>query len=572
MKKFLITILILAFLVGGGALGAYIYRSNKRNSNPVNVYSVSNWLGNYYDMETSLSGNIVLSDEQTVYIERDKIIKEIHATPGDAVKVGDVLLEYDTTQEQLKLNTMIAELAVTETNVKLANNQLAKLQGITPIPDDSEIPETEAEKRVREADEALQKAQDEAIQPAIDEADAEATALERAENLKDIEADFYELRTERYKAKKVWYDFLGKEMDEEDPDKDKTEEPTEENTEATTEVSTEELTENDRIREETRLKTLFVKADEDYKKASEDYNNATTAFEDAQNKYLEAQKKSEEAQKAVDEAQKKYDEAFEAQQKEYEEQMENPTPVYTESELKRAIRLKNEEIKDLNLSIANQNLAIKRQQNIIDKGKVVSELDGTIQICDISEEAISGGQPAIVVSAEGAYSAKVSVDEFSLDEIQIGDEVTILSYDTGNTYFGKVSKKSEAPTNDSYNYYEYTASSYPVTVVIEGGEDLAEGMWVEVTPSSDFAWDAKANEIVLPLALCKKENGGYYVMKRDGDRLKKQYISTGKIYWGQYIVVKSGLNSGDFIAFPYEKDAVEGKVCKEADLSDLYGY
>ena len=93
MKKFLITILILAFLVGGGALGAYIYRSNKRNSNPVNVYSVSNWLGNYYDMETSLSGNIVLSDEQTVYIERDKIIKEIHATPGDAVKVDEFLVD-----------------------------------------------------------------------------------------------------------------------------------------------------------------------------------------------------------------------------------------------------------------------------------------------------------------------------------------------------------------------------------------------------------------------------------------------------------------------------------------------
>ena len=61
-------------------------------------------------------------------------------------------------------------------------------------------------------------------------------------------------------------------------------------------------------------------------------------------------------------------------------------------------------------------------------------------------------------------------------------------------------------------------------------------------------------------------------MKREGDRLKKQYVSTGKIYWGQYIVIKSGLNASDAIAFPYAKDAVEGKVCKEADLSDLYGY
>ena len=191
---------------------------------------------------------------------------------------------------------------------------------------------------------------------------------------------------------------------------------------------------------------------------------------------------------------------------------------------------------------------------------------------DISEESIAGGSPAIVISAEGAYSARVSVDEFSLDEMEIGEEVSILSYDTGSTYYGKVSKKSEAPSNDGYSYYEYTASSYPVTIVIEGGEDLSEGMWVEVTRNSDVSWGEKSNEIVLPLAFCKKEKGSYYVMKREGDRLKKQYISTGKIYWGQYIVVKSGLKPDDFIAFPYAKDAVEGKVCKEADISDLYGY
>ena len=76
MKKFLITLFIIAFLVGGALLGAHIYRANKKNSNPVDVYGVSNWLGNYYDMEQSLSGTVVLSDEQTVYIERDKIIND----------------------------------------------------------------------------------------------------------------------------------------------------------------------------------------------------------------------------------------------------------------------------------------------------------------------------------------------------------------------------------------------------------------------------------------------------------------------------------------------------------------
>ncbi len=570
MKKFIITLFIIAFLVGGALLGAHLYRTNKRNSNPVDVYSVSNWLGNYYEMEQSLSGTVVLSDEQTVYIERDKIINDIHATPGDAVKVGDVLIEYDTTQEQLKLNSMMAELAVTETNLKLANNQLVKLQNITPIPDDSEIPKTPAELALEAAEEELTNAS-----ASVNEIQFKIKAIEPVNNdyYKDYNSalDTYnKVNYKRYIAKKELYEFQGKEMDEEEPSEIPTEQATEDvNGEEVTEATTEELSDEAK---EAVLSSRYNDLEISCKEAEDAKNDAQEKYNETNDEYQKLLKQMDDATAVETEAQKKRDEAFEAQQKEYEEQLENPTPVYTESELKRAIRLKNEEIKDLKLSIDNQNLAIKRQQKEISKGTVVAELDGIIQSVDISEESIAGGSPAIVISAEGAYSARVSVDEFSLDEMQIGDEVTILSYDTGGTYFGKVSKKSEAPSNDGYSYYEYTASSYPVTIVIEGGEDLSEGMWVEVTRDSDVSWGEKSNEIVLPLAFCKKEKGSYYVMKREGDRLKKQYISTGKIYWGQYIVVKSGLKPDDFIAFPYAKDAVEGKVCKEADISDLYGY
>ena len=566
MKKLLITILVIAFLVGAAALGAHIYRSNKKNSDPVNVYSVGNWLGNYYDTETSLSGTVVLSDEQTVYIERDKIIKEIYATPGDAVKVGDVLIEYDTTQEQLKLNTMSAQLSVTETDLKLANNQLAKLQSITPIPDDAEIPKSPAEQAYDEATEALNEAEKACIEPEADYSGAEANANTIASTMNDAEAKYNTCKEDVEVAQLAIDIFTNTVPEDYDKESDKYKK-------AYNSIYEDEyIKDMDESEQLIALNTRLVDAQNDEKEANKDFEEISFAFSEAQIVLKEAEDKLNAAHKTVEDAQAKFDAAYEAYMKEQEEQLENPTPIYTETELKRAIRLKNEEIKDLNLSVANQSLAIKRQQKVIEKGKVVSELDGIIQVCNITEESIAGGQPAIVVSAEGAYSARVSVDEFSLDEMQIGDEVTILSYDTGNTYFGKVSKKSEAPSESDYNYYDYTASSYPVTIVIQDGDDLYEGMWVEVTRASDFNFESKAGEIVLPLALCKKEKGGYYVMKREGDRLKKQYVSTGKIYWGQYIVIKSGLKAGDFIAFPYAKDAVEGKVCKEAEISDLYDY
>ena len=59
-------------------------------------------------------------------------------------------------------------------------------------------------------------------------------------------------------------------------------------------------------------------------------------------------------------------------------------------------------------------------------------------------------------------------------------------------------------------------------------------------------------------------------MKEVDGRLKKQYLETGKIYYGSQIVVKSGVTSEDYIAFPYEKEAVEGKVTVHKENDDLY--
>jgi hypothetical protein len=78
-----------------------------------------------------------------------RFFKEIYASPGDSVKVGDVILEYDSTQESLKLSSMEAQLDVTYTNLKLAENQLAKLNNVTPIEDGAEIPKNRSREETR---------------------------------------------------------------------------------------------------------------------------------------------------------------------------------------------------------------------------------------------------------------------------------------------------------------------------------------------------------------------------------------------------------------------------------------
>ena len=56
----------------------------------------------------------------------------------------------------------------------------------------------------------------------------------------------------------------------------------------------------------------------------------------------------------------------------------------------------------------------------------------------------------------------------------------------------------------------------------------------------------------------------------ENDKLKKQNVVTGKLLWGSYYEVKSGLSEEDYIAFPYGKTVVEGADTKESSSSDYY--
>lgn len=574
MKKFIITLITLLLIVGAALGGAYIYRTKRKNSDPVKVYPVSNFVGNWYEGSSSFSGNVVVSDEQNIYIEKDKLVKGIYASPGDSVKAGDVILEYDTTQESLKLDTMYAQLQVSYTDLRLAENQLEKLNNTTPIEDDAEIPKTPAEKKLEEAEKKLEEADKNALVPNTQYDDA-------IKNTKRCEAEMKseeELYKKELAAKDTVHDnlikfyksygisYLASPTDAQ-PEKMRTDEDIKKDIDIL-----------DKKYPDKKIKETYFGYMGQIKNAEDriddkltDYDAASKAYADAKEQENNKQKEAEAAQMLVEQAEAEVDKALEELKKEQDEQLENPEIVYTKTELARAIRLKNEEIRNLNLRIQNQNLSIKRQEKAIEKCKVLAEFDGVVRFNEVTDDVYSGMSPAIVIDASGVYSAVINVDELSLDEIYIGEQVDILSYDTGMSYTGKVSKIAENPS-ESGGYYEYTASSYPVSVVIDGGEDLSEGMWVEVTTAQTSNYESLQNEIVIPLALCKKENASYYVMKRENGRLKKQVISTGKIYYGTEIVVKAGITASDYIAFPYEKDAVEGKVCKEADLSDLYGY
>ncbi len=239
---------------------------------------------------------------------------------------------------------------------------------------------------------------------------------------------------------------------------------------------------------------------------------------------------------------------------------------YTKEELAEAIKAKEAEIDEMKFQLKQQQLDIDKQAKLLSDGVVYSRLDGEIETLDISDENIAAGGEIISVKGEKFYSMILTVDETSYSKFIIGQPMNMMSYDTGGQYKGIISKVSTIPAE---TYGDDSTSYYSVTVDVINGEDLMEGAWIEAS-FEQINFDGTSDSLILSRAFVREENGKFYVFKDDNGSLKKQYIKAGKIYYGSEIEILGGVTADDYIAFPYSKDAVEGRKTKIVTVDEMY--
>ena len=91
--------------------------------------------------DNSLSGNITSDVSQNIYLADSQTVKKIHVKEGDTVKVGDDLLTYDMTMENLDLEMKKLEKQGIELNIEKAKREITKLKNTKPSSDnDNEDP------------------------------------------------------------------------------------------------------------------------------------------------------------------------------------------------------------------------------------------------------------------------------------------------------------------------------------------------------------------------------------------------------------------------------------------------
>ena len=243
---------------------------------------------------------------------------------------------------------------------------------------------------------------------------------------------------------------------------------------------------------------------------------------------------------------------------------DNGETTYTKQEIEQMIKEQKESIRDLDLQLRQAKLQYTKKQKEEQNNTVYSELDGTVTyVGDSSNKS----KAFMKISGGGGYLVKISVNEFTLQEVKVGQSATVQDWMTGESYTGKVKSISTYPSDEQGYMGNTNSSYYPVYIQLDDSGELTDQSPVGVTLETE----SEQNSLYLESAFIVKENGKNYVyVQGEDEKLEKRQVTIGKSLDGYYTQIKNGLTGDDWVAFPYGKNVKEGAATRQADTSELW--
>ncbi len=244
---------------------------------------------------------------------------------------------------------------------------------------------------------------------------------------------------------------------------------------------------------------------------------------------------------------------------------------YTQEEIDQLIREQKAAVMQTELDIKTATLERQNLRNKLDSAVVKAQINGVVKTLAEEADARMNATPFISVTGGNGYMITGTVNESSLPMVTVGTVFMVQSWESGVSATARVTSVSEYPgfvdTGSSL-----PSSQYAFTAYIEDDVSLRNGEYVEMTLAEHGAWDSAW--YLQRMFIREDENGTSYVMIRGKDgKLRKQTVVTGKMVYGFYLEIKSGMSQDDYIAFPYGKDVKEGmntEIDDSGDLSWLY--
>lgn len=569
IKKGIIITSICAFTLVG--IKFYLNSTNK-----IDVNSVSTLNTGYWDNPSTSTGFVSSSDTQSVLYDASKTITQVFVQEGQQVNAGDPLLSYDLTTLQSAVDTSQLDVEKAQNAITLAEHELKKLLNTTPIPDVVEEPEIQDHTP--------------APLPGVPAKDGNGfypyvLSLSQAEK--------------NFTAYKIYYASTTSEAPEKGPHEEaslwKEERETKESNNTCwywieytyTDGSTNAYDPKDVVeyysdKQQIPNKEIFLagtKQNPYVFKLSENQGfvygklfldnanlNQYLRFDVYTNdgeidsswlvrcdKFTTKQSMNEGDMYSVISHTKEEQKYVEVEQK----PSQDISSGYTEIELAKAIRDKKQELKTLDLDLRKAKLSLSENKALLNDGIVRAKRSGIVRnIKDLSNPIQDGSAFLEVATGQGTY-IKGSISELMLNQIKVGDTISAYCWTSGETFDAKIQSIDTVPSsNSNYNGSgNPNVSYYGFEAYAKDASKIQAGEYLELTfnLSSDTT-----SSIWLSKAYVKQEGNKYYVLKDVHGKLKKQYVTVGKIVWGDTMEIKDGLSDTDYIAFAYSKNAKEG--------------
>lgn len=589
-------------LIGGAVIAAAIvigaggWAVLKQNQKAVKVAPVANMNqgGWYSESEIVNYGTVTTNFNQDIYYDESLTITDVYVHPGDAVKIGDPLIAYDTTLATLELEMKQMQIEGIGLNIQNVQAELNQLRATTPVASSGQT----------DGRQTAAAAQSAHTPQAVDN---ETTANNRVQPVpmaasKSSRAQIAPMTTE--------------------PDNGNTEQPEgPDPSDGPDQPDTPDQSDkpDDPVRpvigqefpDELRGKTIYTSISADAKP----YNEDADGSEEHPGRFLCAPGTTVDAAfmkavlenqtvcvfEVVDDAEDpswilyswtldgrtgqiippdipdqpntpdEPDVPDQPDEPDVPEEPDVPDVVPpsgpTAEELRAEIQEKEQKLKELDLDRREAELELKKLKKKVDNGVISSTVNGMVKSVLDEETARMEGSPMISVTGEQGFYVTGRVAETALDKLTEGMSATVMSWDNGMSYEATVTGIGGTPVTGYYSSNE-NMSYYPFTVVINGDAELTNGQGVDL--SVDGLSTSMSEELYLSKMFVREEGNQYYVYKKgENGRLTKQYVEVGKIIYDT-LEILSGLSPDDEIAFPYGKDVKEGAKTESADT--LYEY
>lgn len=557
IKKGIIITSICAFTLVG--IKFYLNSTNK-----IDVNSVSTLNTGYWDNPSTSTGFVSNSDTQSVLYDASKTITQVFVQEGQQVNAGDPLLSYDLTTLQSAVDTSQLDVEKAQNAITLAEHELKKLLNTTPIPDVVEEPEIQDHTP--------------APLPGVPAKDGNGfypyvLSLSQAEK--------------NFTAYKIYYASTTSEAPEKGPHEEaslwKEERETKESNNTCwywieytyTDSSTNAYDPKDVVeyysdKQQIPNKEIFLagtKQNPYVFKLSENQGfvygklfldnanlNQYLRFDVYTNdgeidsswlvrcdKFTTKQSMNEGDMYSVISHTKEEQKYVEVEQK----PSQDISSGYTEIELAKAIRDKKQELKTLDLDLRKAKLSLSENKALLNDGIVRAKRSGIVRnIKDLSNPIQDGSAFLEVATGQGTY-IKGSISELMLNQIKVGDTISAYCWTSGETFDAKIQSIDTVPSsNSNYNGSgNPNVSYYGFEAYAKDASKIQAGEYLELTfnLSSDTT-----SSIWLSKAYVKQEGNKYYVLKDVHGKLKKQYVTVGKIVWGDTMEIKDGLSDTDY--------------------------